>query len=89
MLIDCDTCIVRGSACSDCVVSALLGSVPGNAPVPSHGIELDDAERAAIDVLAEHGLVPPLRLVAVTDVAGGAGAPNTAASGNGRATRAS
>jgi hypothetical protein len=89
MLIDCDTCIVRGSACADCVVSALLGTVPGGAPVPPHGIELDDAERAAIGVLAEHGLVPPLRLVAGTDNPAAAGAPGVAATGDGRATRAS
>ncbi len=55
MLIDCDTCEVRGLACGDCVVSVLLGPPPG--------LELDAAERAAIDVLADVGLVPPLRLV--------------------------
>ncbi len=55
MLIDCDTCEVRGLACGDCVVSVLLGPPPG--------LEFDASERAAIDVLAEIGLVPPLRLV--------------------------
>jgi hypothetical protein len=34
----------------------LLGSPPA-------GVELDPTEQAAISVLAEHGLVPPLRLV--------------------------
>ena len=58
MIIDCDTCEVRGLACDDCVVSVLLGG-----PLP----ELDDGERAAIDVLAESGLVPPLRLVRALD----------------------
>jgi hypothetical protein len=55
VLIDCDTCDVRGPACGDCVVSVLLG------PPPT--LELDASEQAAIDVLAASGLVPPLRLV--------------------------
>ena len=29
MLIDCDTCTVRGEGCADCVVSVLLGAPPG------------------------------------------------------------
>ena len=56
MLIDCDSCAVRGLACGDCVVTVLLG-------VPPAGVELDAAEQAAISVLADQGLVPPLRLV--------------------------
>ncbi|MGH8879574.1 MAG: hypothetical protein ACRD0P_19870, partial [Stackebrandtia sp.] len=56
MLIDCDRCEARGLACSDCVVSVLLG-------MPEHGAELDGTEQRAIGVLAEAGLVPPLRLV--------------------------
>jgi hypothetical protein len=59
MLIDCDVCAVRGSGCPDCVVTILLGA-------PPEGVELSDEERAAIGILAEAGLVPPLRLV--TDV---------------------
>lgn len=55
MLIDCDACKVRGLACSDCVVSVLLG-------VPDGGAELDETEQVAIDALAHAGLVPPLRL---------------------------
>lgn len=53
--IDCDTCAVRGLSCEDCVVSVLLGAPPN--------LELDPFERAAIDVLAEAGLVPRLRLI--------------------------
>jgi hypothetical protein len=53
--IDCDTCEVRGLACGDCVVSVLLGG-------PPDGVDLDPAEQAAIGVLAQSGLVPPLRL---------------------------
>jgi hypothetical protein len=54
MIIDCDSCEVRGLACGDCVVTALLGGPPA---------ELDEGERAAIEALAGSGLVPPLRLV--------------------------
>ena len=60
MIIDCDSCEVRGLACGDCVVTALLGA-------PPTGVELDAGERAALDVLAESGLVPPLRLVVALD----------------------
>jgi hypothetical protein len=56
MLIDCDTCIARDHACSDCVMTVLLEIAP--APV-----ELDADEQAAIGSLADAGLVPPLRLV--------------------------
>ena len=71
MLIDCDTCTVRGPACDDCVVSVLLSGPPatGHAP-PSEPeaagrvpLELDGAERTALANLARSGLVPPLRLV--------------------------
>ena len=53
--IDCDTCLVRGLHCHDCVVTVLLGPPPE--------LDIDDDERRALDVLAEGGLVPPLRLV--------------------------
>ena len=56
MLIDCDGCAMRDLACADCVVTVLLGGPPGT-------LEVDDAERAALDVLADSGLVPRLRLV--------------------------
>jgi hypothetical protein len=56
--IDCDTCVVRGLACHDCVVTVLLGPPPELAP-----LTIDDEERRALDVLADSGLVPPLRLV--------------------------
>jgi hypothetical protein len=55
MLIDCDNCEVRDIACSGCVVSTLL-SAPGG------GHEIDEGERRALDILADVGLVPPLRL---------------------------
>jgi hypothetical protein len=53
--IDCDTCLVRGLACHDCVVTVLLGPPPE--------LCLDPDEEAAFSVLADSGLVPPLRLV--------------------------
>lgn len=53
--IDCDSCLVRGLACHDCVVTVLLG------PPPELGF--DDDERRALAVLADGGLVPPLRMV--------------------------
>jgi hypothetical protein len=52
-VIDCDTCVVRGDACGDCVIAVLLGAPP----------ELQADEQRALGVLADAGLVPPLRLV--------------------------
>lgn len=57
MLIDCDNCAVRDIACGGCVVSALLGGPAHGA----HGLDLDERERRALDVLAGVGLIPPLR----------------------------
>ena len=56
MIIDCDDCVMRDLACSDCVVSVLLGAEGGRAQV-------DEAERRALDVLADAALVPRLRMV--------------------------
>jgi hypothetical protein len=55
VVIDCDDCAVRGPGCRDCVVSVLLG-------VPE---TLLQDERAALEVLAEVGLAPRLRLVPI------------------------
>jgi hypothetical protein len=63
MLIDCDSCAVRGPACGDCVVTVLLAGAPPRGLVATDQVELDAAEQAAIAVLAGSGLVPPLRLV--------------------------
>ncbi|RHW26945.1 hypothetical protein D0Z08_12240 [Nocardioides immobilis] len=57
--IDCDTCLVRGLACHDCVVTVLLGPPPE--------LTIDDEELRALDVLADEGLVPRLRLVRPVD----------------------
>ncbi|MDL5156845.1 hypothetical protein [Actinomycetospora termitidis] len=73
MIIDCDRCVVRHQACDDCVVGVLLGvpevpardeqprepAAPG-APLP---LEFGPVERRALEVLADHGLIPHLRLV--------------------------
>ncbi len=76
MIIDCDGCAVRGSACGDCVIGVLLGApapatiadpaVEGPSEVPSGApiVQLDAPERRALAVLADQGLVPRLRLVA-------------------------
>lgn len=55
MHIDCDSCEAKPLACGDCIVTVLLGTAP-------EGVQLDPAEQAAIQVLAQTGLVPPLRL---------------------------
>jgi hypothetical protein len=55
VVIDCDECAVRGPGCRDCVVSVLLG-VPDT---------LLQDERAALEVLAEAGMAPRLRLVPI------------------------
>ncbi|MBI1377636.1 MAG: hypothetical protein GC157_09180 [Frankiales bacterium] len=59
MIVDCDTCVARGPACGDCVVTFLLG--PPDALLVDGG--LPGEEVAALAVLAESGLVPPLRLL--------------------------
>jgi len=55
MVIDCDDCAARGPGCRDCVISVLLG-------VPDTLLE---DERAALEVLADVGLAPRLRLVPI------------------------
>ena len=52
MIIDCDGCQMRDLACDDCVVTFMLGPPAGLGP----------AEQTALAVLAEGGLVPPLRM---------------------------
>lgn len=55
VVIDCDECAVRGPGCHECVVSVLLG-------VPE---TLLQDERAALEVLADAGMAPRLRLVPI------------------------
>ncbi len=72
MLIDCDGCAVRDLACGDCVVTVLLGGPPGV-------VEVDEGEQRALEVLADSGLVPRLRLVPL-GLPAAEGPPVTAAS---------
>jgi hypothetical protein len=60
MIIDCDSCEMRNIACDDCVVSVLLAAPR---PVDQGDIEWSDDESGALRVLAQSGLVPPLRLL--------------------------
>jgi N-methylhydantoinase B/oxoprolinase/acetone carboxylase alpha subunit len=60
VVIDCERCSMRGVGCGDCMVTVLLGG-------PPYGVALDDQERRAIEVLAEAGLIPPLRMVSPVD----------------------
>lgn len=53
--IDCDSCVARGPACGDCVVTVLLGPPPE--------LRFDSEEARALAALADGGLVPPLRMV--------------------------
>jgi hypothetical protein len=55
MLIECDRCVMRDIACSDCVVTVLLS-------MPGPDSELAEAEQRALKVLADARMIPPLRL---------------------------
>ncbi|MFN8089540.1 MAG: hypothetical protein U0R81_11320 [Mycobacterium sp.] len=55
VVIDCDSCVLRDVGCGDCVVSVLLDA-PEN---------LLGDERAALEVLADAGLAPRLRLIPI------------------------
>lgn len=59
MIVDCDRCEARGDACTDCVITVLLGAPPG-------GVRLDATEQRALDALASAGMVPQLRLIPIT-----------------------
>jgi hypothetical protein len=48
---------MREIACGDCVVSVLLNIKPA----PGKNAELTNKDKAAINLLATAGLVPPLR----------------------------
>lgn len=62
MIIDCDSCVVRGLACGDCVVTVMLGAPPGV-------LEVDGEECSALETLARSGLVPRLRMLPPEEVA--------------------
>jgi hypothetical protein len=54
MLNDRDHCELRDRACPDCIIMALLGR-------PARHCELGEAEGRALRVLADAGLIAPLR----------------------------
>lgn len=62
MLIDCEKCEVRNVACGGCVVSVMLAAPAGDG-------EIVDGERRALALLADEGLIPPLRMSAPNECA--------------------
>ncbi|WP_226357823.1 MULTISPECIES: hypothetical protein [unclassified Pseudonocardia] len=77
MIVDCDRCEVRGAACGACVIGVLLEVPEDDRPIPYLPVDLPagtvattvapvefaEPERRALQVLAEGGLIPHLRLV--------------------------
>ena len=51
MTIECDRCEIRGLACASCAATLIKGQEP----------DLGPAELRALTVLANAGLIPPLR----------------------------
>ncbi|MBF9127407.1 hypothetical protein I0C86_00115 [Plantactinospora sp. S1510] len=70
MLIDCDSCTVRGAACSGCVVSALLDRPPGQPLLTAeeqHAIEVFTRAGFDVEVLARpEPTATPVRLTSRT-----------------------
>ena len=55
MVMDCDTCPVRGLRCDDCVVTA-LGHLPVRSSSADGELPLDAAEQRAVDRFVAAGL---------------------------------
>ena len=55
IIVDCDTCPVRGTHCEGCVVTALAAPTPSELP-------LDRLEQRAVAALVDAGLVAPGRV---------------------------
>lgn len=80
MLIDCDTCTVRGAGCDDCVVTVVLGAPPprrtGQPTVvplldrPGRGEVLDPEGRPARDLPAREGAPAATGLGTIPDPGG-------------------
>lgn len=66
MLIDCDTCTVRGTGCTDCVVTVLLGAPPGWQGVDPVVVQLPGRPRTP-EPAAEDVVVPPPGVVVEFD----------------------
>jgi hypothetical protein len=60
MEIDCGRCEMRGTGCHDCVVTVLEPRHAAGFPPDEPGY-LGEAEVKALRVLADAGMVPPLR----------------------------
>ena len=61
MKIDCGRCEMRGQGCQDCVITVLVPRNASGFPADLPGY-LGEAEVKALGILADAGLVPPLRL---------------------------
>ncbi len=71
MVIDCDRCEARGLACGNCAVTVIVGQGVGQGAGAGagegagagagEGAELGPAEPRALTVLANAGMIPPLR----------------------------
>jgi hypothetical protein len=66
MIIDCERCEVRGLACGNCAVPAIVAPSAASASVVTAAIvsqppELGPAEVRALRTLAKAGLIAPLR----------------------------
>jgi len=57
-LIDCSTCLASGDDCADCLVSFMAE------PEFGQPVRFSQEEKQALEVMADAGLVPGLRLVA-------------------------
>jgi hypothetical protein len=64
VLIDCDTCTVRGQGCDDCVVTVLLGAPPG---WQGHDPSVVPLTRRP-DVVTERPDAPPAAAPAVVEL---------------------
>lgn len=50
--IDCESCIMKDLVCSECVVQVMLNPQ----------VDLDESELLAIEILADRGMVPTLKM---------------------------
>jgi hypothetical protein len=67
MLIDCDTCTLRGTGCADCVVTVLLGAPPGWQGVDPVVVPMTGRTRSAEPPAAEDVVLPPPGVVVEFD----------------------
>lgn len=80
VLIDCDTCTVRGPGCDDCVVTVLLGAPPGERGTEPTIVPLTRRQPLAVEEFCADAGVPaavPGRRVAGGQRPGGPARPAT------------